>query len=137
MRSELGVRLALWLLDGTLPIKTRHLLTRKLLDGLGALPLADIIYTDAETKELVINGRIAEVEEIRRLRETARSALNNPALKLIREQVAYIASVMGSAKAVTIDDLQFTRAALWWGQEEDRILKTLAQRLDTTEQPEL
>ena len=104
----------------------RDLCTRLLLDKVDGLPLADIIYQD-DRGVLYVNGRQIDSEKARQLRTAAEQALNNPALLLIREQVAYQASILGAVKAQSIPDLTFARAALWWGREEDTKLHLLAQ----------
>jgi len=114
-----------WLL-GNATVEERTLYTALLLDRLGALPLSDILYQD-EAGTLLIGGRPVDIEKARLLRNAARNALDNAALVLIREQVAYQASVLGSTKAQTPTDLLFARAALWWVQEVEKKLRLLAQ----------
>lgn len=113
----------------------RNLLTALLLEGLQARPLADILYID-EDKQLIVNGKPADMEQMRLLHGHARAALDNKTLSLIREQVAILASIGGAVKAAKVEDLIFYRAALWWGQQEDFYLKLLAQR-DQEEAPDL
>lgn len=69
-----------------------------------------------------------DMEKAKVLQEAARTALNNQALILIREQVVYETFTASATKAVTGEDLTFYRSALWWGQRIEYYLRLLAQR---------
>ena len=109
-----------------LSIESRNLLTTAVLKELGALPLHDMITTNQEGN-LLVNGRPLDLESARILRESARAALENQAFKFVREQVLFNSVVLGVHKAETDKQMYFARASIWWGQEEDKILRILAQ----------
>lgn len=135
MWSRLVARLVIRALNRTdITIVDRNLLTVALLDKLQASPLHAIIDVDEKSGEMLVQGRPLDIEKGRQLMDSARGALRNQALNLIREQVKYEAFVGAAIKSATIEDLTFYRAALWWGQEIERLLKLLAQR---NEEPDL
>lgn len=115
-----------WILNTLTPEEVDNL-TGVVLERVKAAPLRDILFSD-ERGVLIIDGVPADIEKMRMLRESARIALNNPALTLIRAQVARQASVLAVTKAETPRDLIFARAALWWGDEEEKKLRVLAQQ---------
>lgn len=124
-------RLAIWIvgfvLKLNLSVEGRNRITVHLLDTLHALPLGDII-AENEDGFLTINGRTLDMEKARQLQIAADAALRNQSLSLIREQVKYEASIGAAVKATSVIDLLFYRAALWWGQEEEKYLRILAQK---------
>lgn len=104
----------------------RSLLITALLKRFAAIPLHDIIYV-SENGQLFVNGRKASSDTDQSLRISAERSLGEPALKFVREQVAYLTFVNAGHKASNLDELIFYRAALWWGQQEDKYLKLLAK----------
>lgn len=96
---------------------------------LGNLPIRDIIYVNEES-QLVVGSEIVDLERMKHLREHARIALDNKALALIRDQIAFTAIANGIHKAETPQALMFNRAAIWYHQQLESHLKTLAQRED-------
>lgn len=102
-----------------------HLL--KLID----IPLGDIIASN-ENGELTISGKTVDIEKASQLRAHARSALENKALHLIREQVVYESFVGAAVKSQKPEDLVFYRAALWYGQRMGDHLRLLAGRDEST-----
>lgn len=115
-------------------LEDRNLLTGAILDTLQAAPLRAILETDEVTGEMLIGGRTLTIEKGKQLQEAATQMLRNPALNLIREQVTYTAFVLGGIKAEKPYDMVFARAALWWCQECERLLKLLAQQNHTPEE---
>lgn len=101
-------------------------LTALILERLGALPYKEIISQDENG--LVINGVPVDFEKARLIRESAIAALENPALRLVREQAAFAAVTYGVHKAETPAQMLFGRAAILWGQNEQRFLEILAQK---------
>lgn len=130
MFSRIAARFASYLLNkSNLSLEDRNLLTVCLLDKLAALPLRDMIITNEEGK-LIVNGRPLTVEACSKLRESARAALDSYALNLIREQVAFTAITDGINKAVNIEQMYFSKAAIWVQEQEIIWLKRLAQQED-------
>jgi hypothetical protein len=95
-----------------------------LLDKIDALPLHAIITSDEG--KLFIRGVAMEGEKAIRLREAAQAALHNPALEFVHEQVLYQAISHGVHLAQTTEQIQFSKAAIWYSQEEVKLLKLLA-----------
>lgn len=110
----------------------RSFCTGLLLDKVGALPLRDILYQDESTGSIIMRGEEIDFRMAQELRAGANAALNNKTFAIIREQVAYEATVQATAKAVTLADLIFYRAALWWGKEVEKKLNFLAAREGTS-----
>ena len=131
MGGRLGVWLAVKLMrSARLSLEDRSLLTTTVLNALHALPLQAIISTGS-SGEVLINGQPLDIEQVRQLRDSARVALNNKALGVIREQVAWVAVTTGVHKVERdIYQLLFARAALWWSQQVQEHLELLAQKYE-------
>lgn len=108
-----------------LSIEDRALLTTAVLDKLVALPIRDIITVD-EKKSIFVNGKPLDFEQAVQLRESARGALANHAMRLVRQQVLYAAVVAGVHKVESPAQMFFSRAAIWFGKEEEALLRMLA-----------
>ena len=113
-----------------LPKKKRRQLVMHMLD-VEAVPLSAIVDVN-EDGQLTISGRTLDIEKAKQLQVHARAALENKALALIREQVRYESYVGAAVKVKTPDELTFYRAALWWGQMEEKYLRLLAGREEPT-----
>lgn len=119
------VKLVCWLLKGKqITTKEREILTSQLLRSLNALPTHAIITRDEG--KLFINGIEQDGIRASHLRESADQALHNIALQAVHEQVLYQAVSIGVHQAQTTEQMQFAKAAIWYGQEETKLLKTLA-----------
>lgn len=129
MFNKIALKLVNYLLNKDISIEQRNFLTNVILDNLDALPIRGIIEAN-DAGEILINGSSLDVEKVKQVREAARIADDSPVLKLIREQVTYTAIVNGINKATTPENMNFYKAAVWFGQEEDRIIKLLAQRTE-------
>lgn len=129
MFNKIALKLVNYLLNKDLSIEQRNFLTNVILDNLDALPIRGIIEAN-DAGEILINGGSLDIEKVKQVREAARIADDSPVLKLIREQVTYTAIVNGINKATTPENMNFYKAAVWFGQEEDRIIKLLAQRTE-------
>jgi len=124
------VKLTTWLLKrSNLSKKDRMLLTNAILDKLYAIPTRDIITLNEEGR-LLVNNVPLDHEKTIQLRDSARAALNSQVRNLVKSQVAYKAVTMGVHKSKDIDELYFAKAAIWWGQQEDDLLKLLAGQED-------
>lgn len=126
MFGKVAVKLARWVLRRTnLSIEDRNLLTTCILDTLGALPIRDMIIMNPNG-QILVNEKQLTVEGARALRDGAITALKNPTLKLIHDQVAFAAIASGVHKQETERQSFFMRAALWYGQQEIELLNLLA-----------
>lgn len=126
MFKKIAVKLAVFLLKRSdLSHGDRALLTSCTLDKLAAIPVSDIISVN-EQGTLLVNGKMIDIETTRILRESARSMLQSRAFKLVQDQVVYASFVYSMHTAISIEELLFPKAALWWGQQEYKYLKLLA-----------
>ncbi len=119
------VRLVCWLLSRkTLTSHERTMLTNKVLDTIHAVPTHAIIVADEN--KLFIGGTELDGERALVMREGAQSALKNPALRAVHEQVLYQAVSLGVHQALTPEQMNFAKAAIWYGEEEVKLLRLLA-----------
>lgn len=126
MLSNLVTKLVIFVLrHKRLSIEDHGLLTTSILNKLSALPLRDMICTD-DNGRLVVNGKVVTMEAAQALRESARSAQTNFALNFVHEQVLYTAVVHGVHKLEKPEQSFFSRAAIWYAEEEKKYLKALA-----------
>ena len=131
--KKIGIWLVTRLLRGNLSIQERNELLVHILDLNQAVPLHDTIYLDNDGI-LIVNGRSLSLEQMMQLRESAKAALDNTALSLIRQQVMYEAVGISLFKGKSDLDLYASRFAVWWGNQVEAKLKLLAQR---TQEPSL
>lgn len=120
------VRLVSFLLKKKLSQEERIYLTNQLLSTVGALPL-HATFTVDEAGKLLMNGSLVEYERAVVLRESAQNLLNSPTWKLVKEQVLYQAISKGVHEALNNDQVLFGKSAIWYNQQLDDMLKTLAQ----------
>ena len=124
---RLVVKLALGVLRRSdLTIAERTACIGAVLGKLEALPIKDIITNSADG--ILINGQLPDIEKLRILRESAKSALDNQALNFIGEQVVWIAIQRGIHNADTPEKLYFYRAAIWFSEQLKAHLQILAQQ---------
>lgn len=117
----------IWLLNiSSLSMNDRTRLTAALLDKLNAFPAADIIKID-EKYGLLVNGVQIDVEKARLLRESAKAAFNSRACRLVWDAVAFKAVAVGVHNGDSPERVMFSKAALWWSQQEMELFSTLAQ----------
>lgn len=123
--QKVAVMFAQFLLRQNLSQELRLKLTTSILETLQALPFRDIISVN-EKGVMLVNGRQLELEQMIQLRESARGALQSTALKLIEDQVLFNAVTIGVHKLEKTEQILFSRAAIWWGQQQHELLKLLA-----------
>lgn len=124
--TKLAIKFLKYLFRRNLSADEANELVALVLEKLGALPFKEVITQ--EGSQLFINGVEVDFEKARLIRESALAALENPALRLVREQTAFAAVTYGMHKAETPVQMLFGRAALWFGQQEIRFLEILAQK---------
>lgn len=126
MLRKLGIRLATWILKRErFSLEETALFTSFILDKMGALPFRDIITTNEEGI-LLVRGRSLDIETARLLRDGARGFLDSPVRRFIYDQVLYEAVTLGVHKAEDAKQLVFSRAAIWFGQQEENLARLLA-----------
>jgi len=120
------VQFVAWLLSRSrISIRDRIVLTNAVLDKLAVVQSGDILTVDSSGK-LAISGQPMELEFARILSESARAMLHSTARSVVRKQVEYIAVTHGIHKAETPEQMLFAKAAIWYGQEEDKLYRLLA-----------
>lgn len=130
MLGKIITKFVLFLLKkNKISLEERHLLINGILDKLGALPLRDIIVF-SDDGSLLVNGKVLSYDERVLLRESARGCINSRALGLVRDQVLYKSFIFGINASINLEQLYFAKAAVWWGIEEDKFLKALADLVD-------
>lgn len=107
-------------------MECRTLLINAILDRLSAIPLRDII-TLSENGSLVINGKELDMEELKIIYQSAIALRNNRVFNLIQDQVLHNALTFGLNSSVTLEMLYTSKAAVWWGQEENKLLKLITE----------
>ena len=119
------IKLVCWLLSlKKLNASQRTLLTNQILKSIDALPLHAIITTDGG--KLFIRGTQLDSEKAMVVRASADQALHNAALEFVHEQVLYEAVSLGIHHGMTPEQIQFAKAAIWYSQQEIKLLKTLS-----------
>ena len=119
-------RMVLWLLkQHTLSVEEKNLLSTTILEKIGALPIRDIISL-SENNEILVNGVPLEYDKFTQLREEAKKALLNPAMRLTWDQVRYESFKGGASVGQTPEDIFFFRTAIWNGEQERKWLRILA-----------
>ena len=122
---RIATKLAVWLLGrAAISVEDRNLLTSAILEKVSATPLRDII-TASESGEILVNGAPLDTDVLVKMRETAKVALENNALKLVWDQMLY-RSLLGSVTGKAPEDILFYRTAMWNGEQERRYLRILA-----------
>lgn len=96
-----------------------------LLSTVGALPLHAIIT--AEDEKILIKGVPLEGEFAVKVRESASALLHNAAFQAVREQVLYMAVSQGIHQSLNFDQTYFAKAAIWFGEQEIKLLQALAK----------
>ena len=119
------LKLVKWLLKTDLNEDEMNYVATLALDNLFALPIRDIITLN-DSGTLLVNGRPLTPEVAITLRESARACLQSIARRIIHEQVLYQAVVSGVHKVENNRQMFFSRAAILYAQEEDKLLKLLA-----------
>lgn len=96
----------------------------------GALPIHATITEDGG--KTLIRGVPLDVSQAFALKESAGHAVENAAYKTVREQIRYEAIKHGIHNALTLDQMYFSKAALWVIDQEEQMLKTLAGTSNST-----
>lgn len=122
---SLVVKVVCWLLKKDLSVSDRMVLTNTLLDRLGALPFSAIIKV-SDSGQITVRDKPLDAELYMELKEYAKAALENPAIKLMWEANAFEAVEFGVHQGLNEYHLLFAKTALWNGQQERKFLKELA-----------
>lgn len=88
------------------------------------MPIGDIIHF-TETG-IMINGKDLDLDQAINFREACMVLKDNYARKVINEQIRYLAIDMGINKALSVDTLMFSKAALWVLNEVEILIQKLS-----------
>lgn len=125
MWGRLVSKLAVWAVKNKrLSGEDKARVTNALYDNLQAIPLRNIITFNGEGTVL-INGRKMTMEQSMAFVESARALKDSYARKMIHEQVLYEAVKMGIHQGLTPEMIQFSKAAIWYAQEENKLLNKI------------
>lgn len=119
------VKVVCWLLKRDLSVQDRIVLTNTLLEQLGALPFSAIIKV-SDSGHITVRDKPLDAELYGSLKESAKAALENPAIQLMWEANAFEAVEFGVHQGLNEYHLLFAKTALWNGQQERKFLKELA-----------
>ncbi len=123
MISPITENLIKQLKKSSLSMEDRLALTTALLDKLGALPIGDIVHFTESG--VIINGKELDQDQALSFREACVALKDNYARNVINEQIRYQAIDLGINKAVALDTLFFSKAALWCLNEENILIEKL------------
>lgn len=123
-------RILVWLLKRSLSEKNRELIMNVLLEGIEAVPMNEVI--SVESRQILVRGKPISTDQAISLQTSADTALRSAARNLIRDHVRFMAMTLGYLKNDKSDPYQamFYKAALWYANEEDALLKGLAGNTD-------
>jgi hypothetical protein len=100
----------------------------KMLGKFGVLPIQSIISFSGQT--LLVNGKKADQELATQLIEGAKVLLNSKTRRFVQDRVRFIAADMALNKALSFEQIFFARAAMWYMEQENALLKTLSQETE-------
>lgn len=127
MWQKFIARLAAWLLKNQrLSFENRTVLVTALLDELNLIPYRAILELDEQGK-IIVEGEPLDVEQSISIREGAKALLSNPTDRLIERQIAFQAVTIGIHTGDTPERIYFSKVALWWGLEREKLRRLLAQ----------
>lgn len=117
-------RFVLWAIrNARFSTEQRALFTASLLKRFGAVDLHDIIQIGGG--KISIRGVPLSQEQTIALRESAEAVSNSIARKFVREQVISEAVNIGFTVAQRFDQVEFAKAAVWFGKMEDELYDKL------------
>ncbi len=118
-------KLVLWSIrNARFSAEDRALFTATLLHRFGAIDLHGIIRVEAG--QIFVRDRPIPQEQVLQLR--ARQMLNSRARHLVREQVLSEAVNIGFTVAQQFEQVEFARAAVWFGTKEEELYEKLASQ---------
>ncbi len=107
-----------------LPLEDRSALTALLLEKVNALPINNTIVLTPHG--IQVNGRTLDADQFISFRESCVALNDNPARKVIQEQVRYLAVVEGIHKGLSPEQILFAKTALWNMQKEQELIEEIA-----------
>ena len=126
MFGRLIAKLVILALKSKLSVEDKSLIMTALIENLKILPICGIIKIDEQGK-IFVNNKELDYETAIQLRESAKQMLVSNARRLIKEQVSWLAVNLGVHQALNPEQVLFAKASLFNQQEEDKLLRMLAQ----------
>ena len=128
MLGNIVTKIVLWMMRNTrFSLENRVVCTTALLDKLNAIPSRDIVNIDGNGS-IFVNGKAVDKGKVSQMRQQAQALLENPLRQFVREQVSFRAVKLGVHKANDLNEVFFSKAALYQAQQEDEIYEQLAQK---------
>lgn len=112
--------------NSRLSYENRSVLISGILSELNSFPIGAILSEDGQGG-ILLKGEPLKVEDAVNLREGAKALLHSNVRQLIRDQVAFQAIAIGIHTGDTPERVYFSKVALWWGLEEEKLVRLLAQ----------
>lgn len=97
-----------------------------ILKNFNAVQVRNVISYDSQGM-LLLRGKKVSLEEAEYLITSALALKDNPARKVIRDEIAFEAIKIGVHNGMNPEMIQFSKAALWWGEQEEKIINLLTQ----------
>lgn len=95
-----------------------------MIEKLGAFPVGDLItFTE---NGLSLNGKDLSHEQFLNFKEACVLLKDNFARKVLNEQLKYKAIEMGIHKSTTVDELLFSKAVIWFINEENILIEKIS-----------
>ena len=124
--NSIIAKITVWLLKRKdISIEDKTFLTAAILQNLHALPIRSIINFN-EQGTLLIQGKALEMDQVKQIRESAVAGLRSVARKLIRDQISFEAIKKGVHEGMTPEQVLFSKAVLWWGEQEELLYHSLS-----------
>lgn len=100
-----------------------------MLEKLAVPPISDIITL--EKGEIKVKDHALDVQQLTDFKLSLMALQDNPARKILFEQIKYEAVKMGVHRSVSVDELLFSKAALWILNQEEELLTKFSTSIST------
>jgi hypothetical protein len=117
-------RIVAWLIGKNLSVSVRTILVNAVIHSLEMPPTRAIISKD-ESRRILVQGKPLSEEQAALFLEGAYALTTNPAQKLIRDQVRFMAVDRGFLQSSNPETQLFYKAALWYAQTEQELVLEL------------
>ena len=107
----------------SLTLEDKNALLSAIQNKLMVLPLNDSIIS--RPGMIIINGKQLELDQMVSFTESCKVLKDNFAHKIFKEQVKYLALNMGIVKSVSLDELFFAKSALWYIDNEEKLIDSI------------
>ena len=103
-----------------LSLEDRVALTTAILNSLSVLPIDDAIVIKPDA--IIINGKPLDTEQMVQFTESCKALKDNKARQVFNEQIKFLAINMGVHQALTVEQMMFSKAAIWCLQQLETLL---------------